>query len=111
MADMRQLGRPQGVTAIDVARASQPLLVRLRKWLGGSYAPYLYVAPFYIIFFAFFAYPVAYSFYVSLHHWAGVGAVRYVGLGNYSFVVSDDSWWSALAVPERLMLVVWQAGT
>jgi ABC-type sugar transport system permease subunit len=111
MADMRQVGRPQGVTATDVARASQAPLVRFRKWLGGSYTPYLYVAPFFIIFFAFFAYPVAYSFYVSLHHWAGVGAMRYVGLGNYSFVLSDNYWWNALAVTGILWLLVMPLGT
>src|SRR2546423_128808 len=111
MADMRQLGRPQGVTAIEVSRVAQPPLVRLRKWLGGSYAPYLYVAPFFIIFFAFFAYPVAYSFYVSLHHWAGVGAMRYVGLGNYSFVLSDNYWWNALTVSGLLWLLVMPLGT
>src|SRR2546421_12714136 len=104
MADMRQLGRPQGVTAIDVARASQPPLVRLRKWLGGSYAPHLYIPAFFIIFFAFFAYPGPYSLYVSLHHLARAGAMRYVRPGNYSFVFSATAWLNALAVAGVLWL-------
>jgi ABC-type sugar transport system permease subunit len=58
--------------------------------------PYLYVGPFFIIFFAFFAYPVAYSFYVSLHSWSGQGPMKWAGWSNYSFALSDNYFWLAL---------------
>src|SRR5215472_2496332 len=58
--------------------------------------PYLYVAPFFIVFFVFFAYPVAYSFYVSLHSWSGSGPMKWVGWGNYNFVLSDNFFWMAI---------------
>jgi ABC-type sugar transport system permease subunit len=56
----------------------------------------VYIAPFFIIFFAFFAYPVLYSLYVSLHSWTGQGAMKWVGLGNYSFVLGDNYFWLAI---------------
>ncbi len=59
-------------------------------------APYVFIAPFFIIFFAFFAYPVAYSFYVSLHAYTGQGTMKWVGWGNYNFALSDNYFWGAL---------------
>lgn len=78
-----------------------PRLVRapqVSRWsrFARTATPYVYVAPFFIIFFAFFAYPVAYSFYVSLQSWSGQGAMKWVGWGNYSFVLSDNYFWLAI---------------
>jgi len=110
MAEIRKYGR-----LVDVAMPALPLrrsvATRVRLWLGGAYAPYLYIAPFLLVFAAFTAYPIAYSFYVSLHHWAGIGAMRPVGLGNYSFVLTDNYWWSAVATTALLWLMVLPVGT
>jgi len=106
MADTQRWGRPGRAVTTGTAHAARSPLVRLRKWLGGSYAPYFYVAPFFVVFFAFFAYPVAYSFYVSLQHWSGVGPMRSVGLGNYTFVLSDSLWWDAVKTTGLLWLLV-----
>ncbi len=84
---------------------------RLRRWLGGHYAPYLYIAPFFVVFLSFFTYPVAYSFYVSLHRWNGVGPMRYVGSDNYTFVLGDSYWWSAVETTAVLWLMVIPVGT
>ena len=111
MAETRRWNRPREVTAITAARKPRSPVAQLRRWLGGSFAPYVYVAPFYVIFFAFFAYPVAYSFFVSLQHWSGIGPMRYVGLGNYTFVLSDNYWWDAVATTAILWLMVMPLGT
>lgn len=71
-----------------------------------SATPYVYIAPFFIIFFAFFAYPVAYSFYVSLHSWSGQGAMKWVGWGNYSFVLGDNFFWLAIETTAIIWLSV-----
>jgi len=71
-----------------------------------SGTPYLYIAPFFIIFFLFFAYPVAYSFYVSLHSWAGQGAMTWVGWDNYSFVLTDNYFIEALQVTGLIWISV-----
>src|SRR5260370_40552039 len=67
-----------------------------RTRFARSSTPYLYVAPFFIVFSVFFAYPVAYSFYVSLHSWSGQGAMKWVGWDNYNFVLSDNYFVEAL---------------
>jgi ABC-type sugar transport system permease subunit len=86
-----------------VGRATQ-----VSRWsrFARTATPYVYVAPFFIIFFAFFAYPVAYSFYVSLHSWSGQGAMKWAGWGNYSFVLGDNFFWMALQATAFVWLSV-----
>ncbi len=59
-------------------------------------APYVFIAPFFAIFTTFFAYPVAYSFYVSLHSYSGQGVMKWVGWDNYNFALSDNYFTGAL---------------
>lgn len=82
--------------------------IRASRWsqFTRSATPYVYVAPFFVVFFAFFAYPVAYSFWVSLHSWNGQGAMAWAGLGNYTFILSDNFWWMALETTGILWLAV-----
>lgn len=68
--------------------------------------PYMYIAPFFVIFFAFFAYPVIYSFFVSLHSWSGQGAMKWAGWGNYSFVLGDNFFWMAIQTTAFIWLSV-----
>lgn len=92
--------------AVSVPRTVR--VTQISRWTRFARAatPYLYVAPFFIIFFAFFAYPVAYSFYVSLHSWSGQGAMKWVGGGNYSFVLGDSFFWLALQTTAIIWLSV-----
>ncbi|HVC82284.1 MAG TPA: sugar ABC transporter permease [Chloroflexota bacterium] len=69
----------------------------IRRWrVIRTTAPYVFVAPFFIIFFTFFAYPVVYSFYISLHKFSGQGPMKWVGWDNYSFALSDNYFTGAL---------------
>ena len=54
-----------------------------RYWSRRGAAPYLFVAPFFVIYAAFFATPVFSSLYLSLTKWSGVGTPALVGLANY----------------------------
>src|SRR6185503_6943899 len=54
----------------------------------------------------FFAYPVAYSFYVSLHSWAGQGPMTWVGWDNYNFVLTDSYFIEAIQVSGIIWLSV-----
>jgi ABC-type sugar transport system permease subunit len=82
-----------------------------RKWRLRSGVPYLYVAPFFIVFFAFFAYPLAYSFYVSLHRWAGIGPMKAVGWDNYTFALGNDFFWSSIRTTGLMWLMALPLGT
>lgn len=50
--------------------------------------------------FAFYALlvilPIFYLVYLSLNEWDGLGAMNFVGLGNYVRVFSDDKFWLAI---------------
>jgi cellobiose transport system permease protein len=61
-------------------------------------SPYAYIAPFFILFFAFGLFPLIYTAYVSLHR-VELGTLdkqSYVGLANYTRLLHDQFFWNAL---------------
>ncbi|MDB5587161.1 MAG: carbohydrate transporter rane protein 1, family [Devosia sp.] len=48
---------------------------------------YLMIAPFMILFAAFFLYPILSGLFYSFHDWNGVKAPEFVGLGNYDRIL------------------------
>ncbi|HEX7747044.1 MAG TPA: sugar ABC transporter permease [Micromonosporaceae bacterium] len=84
------------------ARASQPIrpsrdarIARLAR-LDGAVSPYLYIAPFFVVFAAFGLYPMLRTAWMSLHDWDLVGEHRFVGLDNYTGLLSDGYFWNAV---------------
>lgn len=59
-------------------------------------APYLFVAPFVILFAVFGLYPLVRSVYLALHQTAGPEAQVFVGLDNFRFLFSDPLFWKAV---------------
>jgi ABC-type sugar transport system permease subunit len=51
--------------------------------------PYFYIAPFFILFLIFLAYPVVHSFYLSFHRQQGISTPEFVGLRNYTNLFVD----------------------
>jgi cellobiose transport system permease protein len=52
--------------------------------LDARFSPYLYIAPFFLLFGVFGVYPLAYTFWVSLHDWDLLGTDHpFVGADNY----------------------------
>ena len=79
-------------------------------------APYCFIAPFFVLFFVFGLFPLLFSVYLSLHQWdpaAGMSAMRWVGLDNYFYALTDpwfgdslyNTLWLALAsgIPQHLV--------
>lgn len=87
------------------ATTFRPSVRRVARFAEAA-TPYLYVAPFFVVFSAFFAYPVGYSFFVSLHSWTGQGPMHWVGWGNYTFVLTDNFFWMAMQTTAVLWLAV-----
>ena len=79
---------------------------RFRDWLGGSYSPYLFIAPFFIFFCAFTLFPLLYALTLSFTHWHGDDAPRFIGLSNYLFLLTDSGFWSSLANSAILWLLI-----
>src|SRR5699024_8963517 len=66
---------------------------------------YLFIAPFFLIFFIFGLYPIVYSFYLSFTDWDGFGQPALVGLQNYERIVGDFFFYKSLFNT----LVIWGA--
>ncbi|MEV2191548.1 sugar ABC transporter permease [Streptomyces phaeochromogenes] len=61
-----------------------------------SRAPYLFIAPFYVLYVLFMLVPVLVSLWLSLTEWVGLGTPQWVGLRNYRLLATDVSFHRAL---------------
>ena len=97
---------------------------RVAGWRFGSrfdtrYAPYLYIAPFFVLFAIFGLYPLGYTAWVSLHDWDLLAAEHpFVGLENYTKLLGDPDFWNAvvntmgifvISTVPQLLLALWLA--
>lgn len=69
---------------------------RIWRWQARN-APYLFLAPFVVVFCVFMAYPLARSLALSLHKSVGPRRLEFVGLGNFRFLLKDWLFWWAVA--------------
>ena len=58
--------------------------------------PYLYIFPYFLLFFVFSLYPILYSFDISFTDWNGARAKSYIGLENYVALFHDRTFWLSL---------------
>src|SRR5438270_11834830 len=71
---------------------------RRKLWsFQARFAPYLFVAPFVILFSVFMLYPLGRSIVLSLYQVATPRAARFVGLGNYRYLLHDQVFRYAVA--------------
>jgi ABC-type sugar transport system permease subunit len=69
------------------------------------FAPYLFVAPFVLLFLIFLAYPLLRSFVLSFYKTNGTEREEFVGLQNYTFLMRDKYFWFAVVNTAFLTLV------
>jgi cellobiose transport system permease protein len=67
---------------------------RLSRW-DTKGAPYAFVAPFFLVFAVFGAFPLVYTLWVSMHRWELIGTHTWVGLENYRKLLGDATFWNA----------------
>ncbi|AZO80975.1 hypothetical protein B5U98_05130 [Bosea sp. Tri-39] len=65
---------------------------RLRRGL----TPYLFLAPFFLTFIAFWLGPIIASLIYSFTDWRGFASPRFIGFANYSKLFADPRFWVAL---------------
>jgi len=58
---------------------------------------YLFISPFYVLFFIFGLFPILFSLYLSFHEWGGIGEMAFVGLDHFKFLISDTVFWQSVA--------------
>jgi cellobiose transport system permease protein len=90
--DTTAAARRRGRGGAPAAGESGPRLSRLDLRLS----PYLYVAPFFVVFGIFGLYPLVYTLWVSLHDWELLGSRTFVGIDNYTKLFADDLFWNAV---------------
>ena len=64
-----------------------------------KYAPYIFISPFFILFFIFGLFPILFNAYLSFQEWqpgSGLGAMKFVGLRNYTDNLTDPTFWLSL---------------
>jgi cellobiose transport system permease protein len=80
-------------------RATRPprdaRVARLAR-LDRTVSPYVYIAPFFVVFGAFGLYPMLRTAWMSLHDWDLVGEHRFIGLDNYAGLLNDGYFWNAV---------------
>ena len=75
-------------------------LRRRRHWLPPTWAPYVFVAPFFVLFAVFGLFPLLFSLWLAFQTWdptGGFDSMKWVGLDNFAFALQDDWFWKALA--------------
>ena len=81
--------------------------VRRLLWRAdGKVSPYLYIAPFFLLFIGFGLFPILYTGYVSLTNrdLLSPGTETFTGLANFRELVGDDYFWNA--VKNTILLMV-----
>jgi len=69
---------------------------RLRR-LDAKASPYIYVAPFFVVFGIFGLFPLVYTAYVSLTNRNLLNPVaNFIGLHNYALLIHDSYFWNAV---------------
>jgi cellobiose transport system permease protein len=58
--------------------------------------PYLYIAPFFVVFATFGIFPLFFNGWVALHSWNPPNVGPYVGLANFTRLVHDPRFWNAV---------------
>ena len=69
------------------------------------YSPYLFVAPFFVVFAIFGVFPLVYTGWVSLHDWHLIGDHTFVGFANYVELFADPDFWNAVANTFGIFLI------
>ncbi len=67
--------------------------------LSPTWAPYVFLSPFVLLFGVFGVFPLVFSLYLAFQSWeptSGLGAMQFVGLDNVLFALQDEWFWKSL---------------
>ncbi len=72
---------------------------RLLPSLSPETVPYVLLSPFVLLFLVFGVFPLGFSFFLAFQSWeptAGLSSMKFVGLDNFAFAISDEWFWKSL---------------
>jgi len=93
---------PLGSRAVDRTPQRGPRWSTLRR----RGAPYLFIAPFVVLFGLFSVYPLTFALRLSFTDWRGTGSASWVGWDNYAYLLGSPAFWSSLANSGVLWLLI-----
>ncbi len=76
-----------------------------RQSLFDGFENFLFVLPAIAIFSAFYIYPFFDMFRLSMFDWNGIGAMKFVGLGNFKDMIGDTHWWESIGHAGYITLI------
>jgi cellobiose transport system permease protein len=78
---------------------------RLGRW-DVKASPYVYIAPFFIVFAVFGIFPILYTAVISLMDWDTIrNSGTFIGLENFEYVLTDRKFWLALRNTFSIFLI------
>ena len=72
---------------------------RLLPRLSPQAVPYVLLSPFVLLFLVFGVFPLGFSFFLAFQSWeptAGLASMKFVGLDNFAFAITDEWFWKSL---------------
>jgi cellobiose transport system permease protein len=78
---------------------------RTRSGRWASLVPYLYIAPFFLLFGVFGVFPIGYTLFISLFEWNPIGDKVFLGADNYTTLLADPRFWNAAANTLSIWLI------
>jgi ABC-type sugar transport system permease subunit len=97
-----------GTTSLPLERQKESTQKsELRKRLRDHWAFYFYIAPFYVLFLVFSAYPLLASLYYSFTNWDGLSQPVFIGIANYVNLFRDPTFSRVITNT----LIVWLGST
>jgi len=90
-----------GSVAASENRRDRTVARGKREWRG-----LLYIAPAMALVIVFFIVPVIFTFWMSLHNWPLLGQPSWIGLGNYTRMLTDTRFLSALSFTAYYTVIV-----
>ncbi|MHB8063387.1 MAG: carbohydrate ABC transporter permease [Ruminiclostridium sp.] len=74
------------------------------KTISKKSAPYLFMAPYFLLFIAFSLLPIIFTLYVSLNDWNGYEGMKFVGLDNYKRMLENGEF--LLSLKNTLIIIL-----
>lgn len=72
-------------------------MAQKRAYRQDKYAPYFFIAPFYILFAVFFLFPSLFALALGFLRWGALGTPQYFALRNYEFMFRDPLFLKAVS--------------
>jgi ABC-type sugar transport system permease subunit len=79
---------------------------RVNKFNRETIDSYILILPLVLLLAVFILYPVISNFFYSFTKWKGIGAMKFIGLENYRFMLTDEVFWTSIKNTGILILFI-----